>query len=232
MKYNYESYDKEFAPFARKWGRFTNTVGIILSLIPALTLTFVLGVKPSVEVVISGMIMVFSFETAFYFVEPITYYQILGLPGVYMGFLSGNISNLRLPVSTVCQSVAEVESGTKEGTLIATIGAGVSVFVSELILTFGIVAGATIIANLPANVVSALNNLVPAIFGAIMGQQVIKNTKIAIFAIILSGIVVLMANNGLFAWIPGKYSANIVIMIVSVFGTMLFGKLTAGRQQA
>ena len=112
--------------------------------------------------------MQISVSGAFYIVEPISYFPILGIPGTYLTFLSGNTSNMRVPCSSVAQEAAGVEMGTEEGSIISTIGIATSILVNVVILTVGAVAGSVILNILPAPVKEALNFLLPALFGAEM----------------------------------------------------------------
>ena len=69
-----------------------------------------------------GVISIISSFGVLWFVEPISYYPVVGQIGTYMAFLSGNISNMRVPCASMVQVSAEVEPGTHEGSIIATIG--------------------------------------------------------------------------------------------------------------
>ena len=60
-----------------------------------------------------------------WFVEPISYFPIVGVAGTYMAFVSGNISNLRIPCAMIAQKAAGVEPGTDRGSIVATLGMAV-----------------------------------------------------------------------------------------------------------
>ena len=139
-----------------------------------------------------------------------------------MSFLSGNIGNLRLPASLAAQEAAGVEAGTEKGTVIATIGIAISIIVNIIILTIGVILGASVLSNLPAGVISALNNILPALFGAMLGQQFGSNPKICTVAIILAGIMLFLLNNGYLSFLPGM--PVYAVIIVAVFGSILIGK--------
>lgn len=119
----------------------------------------------------------------YYFIEPISFQPVLGIPGTYMAFLSGNISNLRVPCSSVAQKAAGVEEGTPQGAVVSTIGVAVSIVVNLAILTLGVILGAQIISLIPASLVSALVYLVPALYGAMLMQMILYSPKIALIAV-------------------------------------------------
>ena len=80
-----------------------------------------------------------------WFVEPISYFPIVGVAGTYMAFVSGNISNLRIPCAMIAQKAAGVEPGTDRGSIVATLGMAVSIIVNVIILAAGIFAGAQVL---------------------------------------------------------------------------------------
>ena len=167
MKNDY--YSGTYIPGIVKWGKITLLLGIFAGFLPALVMAF-RGYMPPVSAIIAGTLMQISVSGAFYIVEPISYFPILGIPGTYLTFLSGNTSNMRVPCSSVAQEAAGVEMGTEEGSIISTIGIATSILVNVVILTVGAVAGSVILNILPAPVKEALNFLLPALFGAVFGQ--------------------------------------------------------------
>ena len=152
-----------------------------------------------------------------YFIEPISFQPVLGIPGTYMAFLSGNISNLRVPCSSVAQQAAGVQEGTPEGAVISTVGVAVSVVVNTTILTIGVLLGQQIISMIPASLVSALVYLVPALYGAMLMQMVLYAPKIAIISVPLS--IIALAVSKMTGWFDSS-----VAILISVFGSIFIGR--------
>ena len=67
---------------------------------------------PKMETVLSAWAMTALSFGAFYFVEPVSYYAALGMSGTYLGFLSGNIGNMRVPCAALALDVTDSKSGT------------------------------------------------------------------------------------------------------------------------
>ena len=153
MKNDY--YSGTYIPGIVKWGKITLLLGIFAGFLPALVMAF-RGYMPPVSAIIAGTLMQISVSGAFYIVEPISYFPILGIPGTYLTFLSGNTSNMRVPCSSVAQEAAGVEMGTEEGSIISTIGIATSILVNVVILTVGAVAGSVILNILPVLVNSII----------------------------------------------------------------------------
>ena len=171
--------------------------------LPALVMAF-RGYMPPVSAIIAGTLMQISVSGAFYIVEPISYFPILGIPGTYLTFLSGNTSNMRVPCSSVAQEAAGVEMGTEEGSIISTIGIATSILVQcRVILTVGAVAGSVILNILPAPVKEALNFLLPALFGAVFGQFAATRPKLGVVAAIIAIGMNWLMKLGFLSFIPG-----------------------------
>lgn len=220
-------YHSEYIPYIVKWGRITNLLGVVLSFGPILVLSLVFGLTPEVNTIISGAVAIWSVIALFWVIEPVSYFPILGIPGTYMSFLSGNISNLRLPCSAVAQEAAGVEVGSEKGSIIATLGIAVSIIVNVVILTIGVIAGTSILGAMPPSVTDALGYILPALFGAIFAQFATAQPKIGAVALVIGLGMTWLMNHGYLSFLPG-YPAYAVIL-VCVFGTILISKWMHGK---
>ncbi|NMA94019.1 MAG: hypothetical protein GX975_05095 [Clostridiales bacterium] len=213
-----EIYDKEYIPYSVKWGRLTSLVGVVASFAPVVVLLVVFKVMPPIDAIITAATIRISACFVYYFIEPISFQPVLGIPGTYMAFLSGNISNLRVPCSSVAQNAAGVKEGTPEGAVISTIGVAVSVVVNLAILTIGVLLGAQILKLIPQSLINALVFLVPALYGAMLIQMVLYSPKMAIVTVPLGVIALLISK------ITKIYDSSVAILI-SVFGAIILGRL-------
>ncbi|HIQ75704.1 MAG TPA: hypothetical protein IAA51_14985 [Candidatus Cottocaccamicrobium excrementipullorum] len=202
--------------------RATNLIGVVFAFFPLIALTFVYHLLPPASAIFAGFIMQASVSGVFWFVEPISYSPVLGIAGTYMSFLSGNIGNLRLPASVAALQAAGEKPGTEKGSIIATIGIAISIIVNVLMLTVGVILGSSILGALPESVVLALNNILPALFGAMLAQQFVANPKIGSIAVVLAGGMFALYRLGFLSFLPG--TPTYAIIIVSVFGTILIGR--------
>ncbi len=216
-------YSKTYIPSIIRWGKMTMLLGILLCFAPALVVSGIYGYMPPISAIIAGTISQISVSGAFYIVEPISYFPILGIPGTYLTFLSGNTSNMRVPCASVAQEAAGVEMGTEKGSVISTIGIAVSILVNVVILTLGAVGGNAILAILPVGIQNALNFLLPALYGAVFGQFAITRPKLAVIAVVIAfGMNWLLKNNFL-SFLPG--TPSYAVILVAVFGSILAGKM-------
>ena len=209
-------YDQEYIPYSIKWGRLTSLIGVAASFFPVVILSFVFKVVPALDAIAAAATIRISACLVYYFLEPISFQPVLGIPGTYMAFLSGNLSNLRVPCSSVAQQAAGVEEGTPEGAVLSTIGVAVSIVVNLAILTLGVFLGSQIIALIPESVVNALVYLVPALYGAMLMQMSLYAPKIALIAVPLSIVTLAISKTGIFD--------SSMAILISVFGSIIIGR--------
>lgn len=217
------TYNDNYIPYIVRWGRVTNLIGVVLCFLPALVLTFGYGYNPGMTAIITGALAQVSGCFIFWFVEPISYFPVLGIPGTYMSFLAGNGSSLRLPCSAAAQEAVGVETGSELGTIVSTIGIAVSIFVNTGMLTIGVILGAAVLSKLPAEIVTALGYILPGLFGAMFAQFAVMQPKIGAIALVLALSMTYLAKVGALAIFPG--APTYVIIIVSVFGTIGLSKI-------
>lgn len=217
-------YKEAYLPGIIKYGKLTNFLGCFWVFVPALIVTFYYGIIPERGPFMVAIVAQLSVNVVWWFIEPVSFFPVLGIPGSYMAFLSGNNSNLRMPCAAAALKATDTKVGTNEGSIISTIGVGASVFVNILFLIAGVLIGATLLAILPDSVKSALDYLIPALFGAVFAQFAMDDWKSGVVAMGLGVLCMVLYNNGLFQWLP--VDPFVVNILVPIFGTMAFARLT------
>ena len=118
-------------------------------------------------------------------IEVITYVPMLGTGGSYLGFVTGNLSNLKVPCALNAMEAAKVEQGSEEGEVISTIAIAVSAIVTTVIIALGVILLAQIRPFLESPVMQpAFDNILPALFGGLAVVYISKNWKIALAPLI------------------------------------------------
>lgn len=219
-----EYFDKEYMPGMNRIGVITGFLGVLASFAPALVLAVVYGILPRPAALVTAFISAASTFGILWFVEPVSYFAVLGPVGTYMAFLSGNISNMRVPCASMAQVSAGVQPGTEEGSIISTLGMAVSIVLNISILTIGVILGSSVLSMLPDSVREGLNYLLPALFGALLVQFGIKQKGLAstilVYAVLLSAAI----KAGIFSWLPG--ASNYLGILTSVFLSIIIAVVT------
>jgi hypothetical protein len=195
-----EPYEQEYLePVHRAW--FWTCILISLAMfLPALLLYAIYGVAAPWAGILAGLGLALTYLLPFAVVEPISYYPIYGDAGNYMSMTTGNIANLRLPCAAVAQGIAGVPEGTRMGAVIACIGIAVSVIVGVVGVLVGSLAGGWVTAQFPPWLTEAFKvYLLPAVFGAVFGQFVLRGPVYAVPALIVAGVPLLLGLKPYFA---------------------------------
>lgn len=218
-------YEGEYMPQMHKIGKLTGLLGAVLSFLPALVLAVVYGLLPKPAALATAFISAASAFGFLWIVEPISYFTVLGPVGTYMAFLSGNISNMRVPCAGMAQVAADVEPGTEKGSIVSVIGMATSIVINVSVLTIGVILGSSVLSAMPASVIY----LLPALFGALLMQFGLKRIKFAGGMLAFAILIGIAINAGLFNWLPG--AANYLTTLASVFVAIGVTLATYGKKK-
>lgn len=199
----------------RIWGII---VGLILIAFPAI-LMVIFNTSPNWEILLKGLLATAPMYWAVGIVEIFTYVPMLGAGGTYLSFVTGNISNLKLPCAIDAMERAGVKANSEEGEVISTISIAVSSIVTTLIIIIGVICIVPLTPVLEAPVlVPAFDMILPALFGGLAVVFISKNLKLSIAPIIL-----MLA---LFIFVPALNAGTVGIMVpVGVLFTIAVARI-------
>lgn len=222
MSINQAEFNKLWRGPVVRTGVITVVIPMLMCFLPNIYLYVAHGVFPDFNTAMNAWGMIATIYGAFYIVEPISYYPILGLTGTYISFLSGNIGNLRVPCSAIAQEAVGAKSGTPESEIASTLGICGSVITNLFFVSLAAVAGAALLGVLPPVVQEAFKlYTVPAIFGAMLGQFGSKMPSMIPFALAIPFFMLYIAPMiGL-----GILATPWMVIVASVFGTIAIGRL-------
>ena len=120
-------------------GTVWNLSVMALMLLFPLSVGIIYGVVPDGHGLLMGLVATMPMYWAVGVIETITYVPMLGAGGSYLSFVTGNISNLKLPCALNALEQAEVRANSEEGELVSTIAIAVSSIVTTLIIVLGVV---------------------------------------------------------------------------------------------
>jgi hypothetical protein len=200
-------------------GRIWNlTVMVILMAFPVVV-GLIFSAMPDWAAVGKGLIATAPMYWAVGVIETITYIPMLGAGGSYLSFVTGNISNLKLPCALNALENAEVKAQSEEGEIISTIAIAVSSIVTTLIIILGVILIVPLTPILSSEVLKpAFDQMLPALFGGLAVVFVSKNAKLSIAPIIL-----MLA---LFIFVPALNKSTVGIMVpVGVIFTIAVARI-------
>lgn len=168
------------------WGNRWNISVMILLLAFPFLISLIFKALPDWNGLIKGLVATAPMYWAVGVVEVITYIPMLGAGGAYLSFVTGNISNLKLPCALGALEQAGVSADSEEGEVISTIAIAVSSIVTTVIIILGVIL---IIPLQPIlqhpSLQPAFEQILPALFGGLGIVFISKNYKIAIAPVIL-----------------------------------------------
>ena len=119
----------------RIWGI---VVGLIIMAFPV-AVSIIFQCIPNWSVLAKGILATAPMYWAVGIIEIFTYVPMLGAGGTYLSFITGNISNLKLPCAVDAMERANVKASSEEGEVISTISIAVSSIVTTIIIIIGVI---------------------------------------------------------------------------------------------
>ncbi len=180
-----------------RYGKIWMIVTLLLFLAIPTAICYHLGVSPKLGLIAKGLstVALVFYPTAV--LEVLTYSPLLGTGGTYLGFVTGNITNLKLPVALNSMESAGVDPNTEKGEIISTISIAVSSIVTTIIIAVSILAFYPVLHNItdPDSVFApAFQQVTPALFGALCASYLAKHWRISILPIAV--LVIILLFNG------------------------------------
>ncbi len=151
-------------------------------------------------------------------VEFLVFSPMVGVAGSYLSFITGNLSNLKIPCAVNSRDIAKAETGTPEGEIISTISIATSALVTMLILFAGVmlIVPLTPVLETPA-LKPAFDNVVAALFGALGLKYFSKEPVIAAVPLVLLTL--------LCVFVPSMISQTSILIIPAGLMALVIGYL-------
>ena len=202
-----------------RYGRIWGIIVAVALLSFPLILSLIFKTAPDFKVLWKGILATAPMYWAVGIVEIFTYVPMLGAGGTYLSFVTGNISNLKLPCAIDAMERANVKATSEEGEVISTISIAVSSIVTTLIILIGVICIVPLTPILESPVlVPAFDMILPALFGGLAVVFISKNAKLSIAPIALMLI--------LFIFVHALNASTVGIMVpVGVLFTLAVARI-------
>ena len=200
-------------------GRIWNLSVMVILLLFPVAVSLIFGAVPDMHGLIMGLIATAPMYWAVGVIETFTFIPMLGAGGSYLSFVTGNISNLKLPCAINALEQAGVKANSDEGEVVSTIAIATSSIVTTLIIVVGVLLIVPLSPLLESPVLApAFAQMLPALFGGLGVVFISRNWKIAIAPVVLMLV--------LFICVPALDSGTVGIMVpVSVLFTLAVSRI-------
>lgn len=136
------------------------------------------GLWPDFKLLWPGFIAVILFMAPYWPAETIGYMSVMGPGALYMSYITGNVTNLRMPATIGTINSLGIKPNTDECHTMAIIACGASIITTVVIVALGVVIAAPLAPVLNSPVIQpAFDYVVPALFGGLVAQTILKGKK-------------------------------------------------------
>lgn len=214
--------EKNYFDSVHFWGRIWSVGALLVLLAVPFGFCARYDVFPAASAVFGGLVKVIPIYWTTAIVEVVTYIPMLGAGGTYLSFVTGNISNLKLPCGLAAMEKAGVKANSEEGEVISTIAIAASSITTTIVIAVGVLLFTPVLPLLKSNelIKPAFTYVTSALFGALGAAYFAKHWKISIFPVLV-GVIVL-----LFVPTIGVGTLMFVTIVAAILGA--FGMYKAG----
>lgn len=184
-----EQFLEQFNNGLHRLGRImTISVIFILVAVP-FVMGVIFGVSPELEGFLTGLLRVGVVYYLMAIAEFLIYTPMLGTGGSYLAFITGNVTNMKIPCAMNARDIAGTEVGTAENEIVSTLSIATSAIVTMLVIVAGVILLVSLQPVLQNEaLLPAFNNVVPALFGALGFKYFSKSPQIAVVPVALMSI--------------------------------------------
>lgn len=211
-----EQFFTEFNNSLHKLGKTLLIISLILLLSVPFVIGAINGVMPDLNGFLSGIAKVGIIYIPVSIVEFLVYTPMLGVGGSYISFLTGNVTNMKIPCAMNARDMAGTTVGTPENEIISTISTATSAIVTTLVIVAGVILITPLQPVLQSEtLLPAFNNVVPALFGALGLKYFAKSPKIAVIPLTLMSLLCI--------FVPAAISQTSLLMLPAGGLALLIG---------
>jgi len=184
---------KSYTDSVHFYGRIWTATAIFLLLMAPVAICVHYNAWPEVQYVLKGLLAVAPIYWTVGIIEVLTYAPMLGTGGTYLSFVTGNLTNLKVPCALNAMEAAKVKATSEEGEVISTIAIATSSIITTLVIAAGVLLLGYLQPILESPVLApAFDNIMPALFGGLGVVYISKNPKIAIAPLLFMVILFLL----------------------------------------
>lgn len=174
-------------------GRIWSAIALILMLLVPVAIALYLGVPFQTAGLWAALLNVCIIYVPTGIIEVLTYAPMLGTGATYLAFITGNLSNLKVPCAMNAREIVGTEFGTRENEIVSTLSVAVSALVTCVVIALGVLLIIPLGPVLQAPALQpAFDNILPALFGALGFTYFTKSPKVAVAPLAVMAVLCLL----------------------------------------
>ncbi|MBQ8802575.1 MAG: hypothetical protein IJZ53_02925 [Tyzzerella sp.] len=180
-----EKFFEEFNNGLHRLGRITMALTMIILTAVPFIIAGIFGTSIDGQGFLAGFAKVAVIYLPVSLVEFLVYAPMLGAGGSYLSFITGNVTNMKIPCAMNARDIAGTQVGTPENEIVSTISTATSAIVTMLVIVAGVILLVPLQPVLQNEMLlPAFNNVVPALFGALGLKYFSKSPQIAVIPVL------------------------------------------------
>lgn len=205
---------EEFNNWIHKFGIISSLLLFVGMTAFPVVVSAVYGLWPDFRALWPGFIAVILFMAPYWPAETIGYMPVMGPGALYMSYITGNVTNLRMPATVGTINSLGIKPNTDACHTMAIIACGASVITTVVVVAIGVVVAKPLapVLNAPA-LKPAFDYVVPALFGGLVAQTILKGKKQFFLYLIPLAVCLIFCY---FTPVAGAYYMLIAIVISAV----------------
>lgn len=193
-------------------GRATVILALVCFLAVPICLAMANHVALDYKVVIQNAVPILITFSIAGICENLSFAPVIGCGALYMACVTGNVSNMKIPAAINAMENAGCSPGSDKGDVISIIAVASSTFVTTVIVFLGMLFLAPLFEPVYNNTFlkPAFENMIPALFGALLLPYIKKFPKESIVPILLPIMAIFLVGRSFF----GANQSYIMILVI------------------
>ncbi len=206
----------QFNKWVHRFGMGSSAVLLLLMCSFPVAISAVYGVWPDFKTLIPAIITLTLMLAPWWPAECFGYMTTMGPGALYISYITGNVTNLRMPATVGTMNTLGLEPNSDECHTMAIIACGASNITTIVLLVLGLLFSVPLKPVLENEALQpAFNFALPALFGGLVAQSILKSKKQV--ALYLIPLVICLV----FAYFTGVNAAYYMLITVAI-GALAF----------
>lgn len=202
------TYYEQYYSRTHLYGKIGLSIGLLMMLAAPFLMGYFLQAMPDMKAFLTGFAQIAIVYIPSCVVEFMIYTPMLGAGGSYLGFITGNLLNMKIPCAMNARDIVGAKAGTPENEIVSTLSIATSSLVTIVVIAIGVALLIPLSPILEAEALQpAFDNVVPALFGAMSFNYFRKGKKLVAIPLVVMTI--------LFVCVPSLISSVGFLMLIS-----------------
>lgn len=213
-------------------GRVTVIIALLCFLAVPLGLAAVTHTKLNMGLILQNAIPILITFSIAGICENLSFAPIIGSGALYMACVTGNVSNMKIPAAINAMEISGCTPGSDKGEVISIVAIAFSTLVTTFIVFLGMLFLAPVFEPVYNNpfLQPAFQNMIPALFGALLFPYFTKCLKESLVPLIAAVITITIVGRSFYS-ANQSYIMIGIIFLSAFYSYRLFKKKAAAQQE-